>query len=195
MTTHTVEAAAAADEAAVFAILTLAFSADPAARWTWPDPKIYLEAFPGFAKAFGGAAFGRGSAHRIGSAGAALWLPPGVAPDGAALGALMASTADPATAADGQQVMQQMASYHPHEPHWYLPLIGIDPAHQGKGLGCALLRHVTDICDHDGVLAYLESSNPRNIPLYERHGFEILGAIQAGRSPTITPMLRKPRRR
>ena len=81
MTTETVEAATAAEEAAVFAVLTLAFSNDPATRWTWPDPKAYLDAFPQFAKAFGGAAFGRRSAHRIGSAGAALWLPPGVGSD------------------------------------------------------------------------------------------------------------------
>jgi GNAT superfamily N-acetyltransferase len=72
---------------------------------------------------------------------------------------------------------------------------GVDPAHQGKGLGGVLMRHATDICDRDGVLAYLESSNLRNVPLYERHGFEILGTIQAGSSPVITPMLRKPRRR
>jgi hypothetical protein len=45
------------------------------------------------------------------------------------------------------------------------------------------------------VLAYLESSNLRNVPLYERHGFKVLGTIQAGGSPPITPMLRKPRRR
>jgi ribosomal protein S18 acetylase RimI-like enzyme len=195
MTTETVEAATAAEEAAVFAILTLAFSNDPATRWTWPDPKAYLDAFPHFAKAFGGAAFGHGSAHRIGSAGAALWLPPGASPDDAAIGALMQRTADPQTATDGPQIMQQMASYHPKEPHWYLPLIGIDPAQQGKGLGSTLMKHATDICDRDGVLAYLESSNLRNVPLYERHGFEILGTIKAGRSPTITPMLRKPRRR
>ena len=52
MTTHTVETATAAEEGAVIAILTLAFSSDPATRWTWPAPKAYLEAFPRFAKAF-----------------------------------------------------------------------------------------------------------------------------------------------
>ena len=195
MTTHKVETATATDEAAVIAILTLAFSNDPATRWTWPEPKAYLEAFPHFAKAFGGAAFAQGSAHRIAAAGAALWLPPGVGADEAAMDALMQSTADAQTAADGPQVMQQMARYHPHEPHWYLPLIGIDPAHQGKGLGGVLMRYATDICDRDGVLAYLESSNLRNVPLYGRHGFEVLGTIQAGSSPVITPMLRKPRKR
>jgi GNAT superfamily N-acetyltransferase len=194
MTTHAVQAATAAEEAAVIAVLTLAFASDPATRWTWPEPKAYLEAFPRFAKAFGGAAFGRGSAHRIGFAGAALWLPPGADSDDAAIGALMQATAHEQTAVDGPQIMQQMASYHPREPHWYLPLIGIDPAYQGKGLGSALMRHATDICDRDGVPAYLESSNLRNVPLYERLGFEALGTIQAGGSPTIVPMLRKPRR-
>src|SRR5262245_39245619 len=163
MTTHRVETATADDEATVVAILTLAFSSDPAARWTWPDPQAFLATFPRFASAFGGAAFGRGSAHRIGSAGAALWLPPGASPDEAALAALMQGTADPRTAIDGPQLMQQMARHHPREPHWYLPLIGIDPAQQGAGLGSALLRHATEICDREGVLAYLESSNPRNI--------------------------------
>ena len=184
-----------AEKDAVFAILTLAFSNDPATRWTWPEPKVYIEAFPHFATAFGGVAFEKGSALCVGSAGAALCLPPGTGPDEAALNALMMRTADPASAVDGPQLMQQMASHHPKEPHWYLPLIGVDPAHQNKGVGGALLRHVTDRCDRDGVLAYLESSNPRNIPLYERHGFEILGRAQAGQSPVITPMLRRPRRR
>ena len=78
--------ATAAERDAVFAILTLAFSGDPATRWTWPEPKAYLEAFPHFAKAFGGAAFENGSALRVGSAGAALWLPPGTHPDEAAIG-------------------------------------------------------------------------------------------------------------
>jgi ribosomal protein S18 acetylase RimI-like enzyme len=195
MTTHDVRAATVAERDAVNAILTLAFSGDPASRWTWPDPKAYLEAFPHFAIAFGGAAFEKGSALRVGSAGAALWLPPGTESDEAALNDLMMRTADAATAVDGPQLMQQMASYHPKEPHWYLPLLGVDPAHQNEGIGGALLRHVTDQCDRDSVLAYLESSNPRNIPLYQRHGFEILGRAQSGKSPVITPMLRRPQRR
>jgi hypothetical protein len=41
--------------------------------------------------------------------------------------------------------------------------------------------------------AYLEATSARNLPLYQRHGFEALGTIQAGDSPVITPMLRRPR--
>ncbi len=191
----TVRNATPAEEAAAIATLTLAFSTDPATRWTWPNAQDYLDAFPRFARAFGGAGFATGGAHIVGDhAGTALWLPPGVEPDGAALGELMRTTASPQSMIDGMQVMRQMESHHPSEPHWYLPLIGIDPKHQGKGLGGTLLAHVTEICDRDGVPAYLESSNPRNITLYERHGFEITGQIQHGSSPIIVPMLRQPRR-
>ena len=195
MTTHDVQVATEAERDAVGAILTLAFSGDPATRWTWPEPKTFIEAFPHFATAFGGAAFGKGTALRVGSAGAALWLPPGTEPDDAALDALMQRTADIGTAVDGPELMRQMADYHPKEPHWFLPLLGVDPAHQNQGVGSALLKYVTDRCDRDGALAYLDSSNPRNIPLYQRHGFEIIGRAQAGNSPVITPMLRRPQQR
>ena len=194
--TKTVETATSGDEAAAVATLTLAFAADPMTRWSWPDPRTYLEAFPKFARAFGGEAFLRGSAHRVnGCAGVALWLPPGVEPDGPALGALMQTTMAGPALMEGAQIMQQMTAFHPTEPHWYLPLIGVDPQQQGKGLGGALLDHALALSDRDGVPAYLESSNPRNISLYERHGFERLGRIQNGSSPTLVPMLRKPRRR
>jgi ribosomal protein S18 acetylase RimI-like enzyme len=90
-------------------------------------------------------------------------------------------------------VFEQMASFHPQEPHWYLPLIGVDPARQGQHLGDRLMAHALARCDADGLPAYLESSNPRNISFYQRHGFVELGKIQAGSSPTIVPMLRRPR--
>jgi GNAT superfamily N-acetyltransferase len=90
-------------------------------------------------------------------------------------------------------VLEQMDAYHPAEPHWYLPMIGVDPARQGKGYGSALLKHALARCDRDDKLAYLESSNPKNIPLYKRHGFELLGTIRVGSSPPLFPMVRKPR--
>jgi ribosomal protein S18 acetylase RimI-like enzyme len=195
MTTPTVRTAAASDEAPALAVVLLAFSTDPAARWTWPDPGLYLQHFPHFAKVFGGGAFAHESAYCLeGNAGAALWLPPGVQPDEHALIELLQRTGSDGVRQDGAAVFEQMGSYHPQEPHWYLPFIGVDPLHQGKGYGAALLQHALAACDRDHALAYLESSNPRNIPLYERHGFERLGTIQVGSSPPITPMLRKPRR-
>jgi hypothetical protein len=43
-------------------------------------------------------------------------------------------------------------------------------------------------------MAYLESSNPKNVPLYERHGFEVMGCVQPGEFPGLYPMVRQPRR-
>jgi ribosomal protein S18 acetylase RimI-like enzyme len=182
------------DESAAIATIALAFAADPMTRWTWPNPDQYLAAMPRMARAFGGRAFAHGSALATDSfTGVALWLPPGVEPDGEGLGAVMQSTVAPAQLEDGAGLFEQMAAYHPHEPHWYLPLIGVDPAHFGEGHGDVLMAHALARCDRERVPAYLESSNPRNISFYRRHGFEPLGTIQVGSSPRLVPMLRKPR--
>jgi ribosomal protein S18 acetylase RimI-like enzyme len=126
---------------------------------------------------------------------ASRWLPPGVTSDEEVLGTLFERTAPAAIQQDLAGVFEQMSSFHPHEPHWYLPLIGVDPARQGQQLGDKLMVHALARCDADRLSAYLESSNPRNLSFYQRHGFEILGKIQVGSSPTIMPMLRKPRER
>ena len=47
---------------------------------------------------------------------------------------------------------------HPRELHWYLAVLGTEPASQGKGIGSALIAPVLARCDEDGVPAYLESS-------------------------------------
>ncbi|UWU93608.1 MULTISPECIES: N-acetyltransferase [Bradyrhizobium] len=83
-----------------------------------------------------------------------------------------------------------MAEHHPHEPHWYLPLIPVGPNWVGKGLGTLLTKYALQRCDEDGIAANLESSNPENIPFYQRHGFKVVGEIQHGSSPPLTPMLR-----
>ena len=195
MTNHTLGTATVSDEASFVAVMTLAFGADPAARWTWPDPGQYLRHFPDLVKALGGKALSHGGACHVDSyAGAAMWLPPGVGPDEDELADLLQRTGHGPVQKDLSALFEQMARYHPQEPHWFLPFIGVDPFRQGQGYGAALMRHALVPCDRDGALAYLESSNPRNIPFYERHGFELLGTIQAGTSPPIFPMLRKPRR-
>jgi ribosomal protein S18 acetylase RimI-like enzyme len=83
-----------------------------------------------------------------------------------------------------------MGSFHPSEPHWYLPLIGVDPAYQGRGLGSELLSRGLARCDRDGVPAYLEATSLRSVSLYERFGFETAGQIQTKTSPPIVPMIR-----
>jgi ribosomal protein S18 acetylase RimI-like enzyme len=194
MKTPTIKSAMIGDEAAVIAVLTLAFSTDPVVRWMYPTAHQYLSHFPSFVRAFGGSAFARGSAYYSDDcAGAALWLPSDTPFDKEALRSLLYHSVSEPERSDLFAVFAQMMSHHPNEPHWYLPFIGVDPIHQEQGHGAGLIEHALAPCDRDRRLAYLESTNPRNISLYQRHGFEILATIQVGTSPPFFPMLRKPR--
>ena len=189
-----VRAAGSEDEAVAVNVIVLAFATDPVARWATPDPAKYLAVMPAFVHAFGGNGFAHGSVDIVGDgSGAAMWLPPGVEPDSERMEAAMAGNVPESVLPDLGAVIEEMGKSHPDEPHWYLPVIGVDPMLHGRGLGSVLLRHALERADADGVPAYLESSNPRNISLYERHGFEIIRTIQVGSSPPVVPMLRRPR--
>ena len=88
----------------------------------------------------------------------------------------------------------EIESKHPKDPkHWYLGYLGVAPEHQGQGVGATMLREVTDHADDAGVPAYLESSNERNLTLYERHGFRVVEDFRLlGRGPTVWRMWREP---
>ena len=175
-------------------VVTLAFATDPLARWTVPGSTDYFISMPMVVDAVGCGGLPHGTAYVVDNlAGAALWLPPGVEPDGERTAALTEAYVHPDVKEEFAAVLEEMGRYHPEEPHWYLPMIAVDPAVQGRGYGAALMRHAVQRFDRDGAIAYLESTNPRNISLYERHGFEILATIQIGRSPPVTPMLRMPK--
>jgi GNAT superfamily N-acetyltransferase len=186
--------ATASDEASIVDVLVRAFNMDPAVRWVWSDSEQYYKHSPSFFKAFGGKAFTHGTAYYVDDyIGAALWLPPDVQPDEDMMMSVLQQTVPERIQKDAFAVFDQMSRYHPSEPHWYLPLMGVDPSRHGKGFGSALMQHALVQCDRDNKLAYLEASSPRSIPFYERHGFKLLGTIQAGTSPSIFPMLRKPK--
>jgi ribosomal protein S18 acetylase RimI-like enzyme len=176
------------------ASLVTSFTLDPFIRWMLPEPRQYLNYFPEILKHFAGGAFDNASAYRSEDyLGSALWLPPGVSPDEEALGMVMEEGVAPDRLGDAFAVLEEVGESHPEEEHWYLPAIGVDPTCQGNGYGTALLKKGLEVCDRDHVAAYLESTNPLNIPLYQRCGFEVLGKIRAGNSPALIPMLRSAR--
>lgn len=186
--------ATVADSERASAALLTAFVADPLLRWMLLDPAQYLTWFPQILRFFGGDAFEHGTAYRTDDYRAtALWLPPGVAPDEEALGGVMQAGIDPGMHDEVFAFMEQVGHSHPEVEHWYLPVIGVDPSRQGAGYGSALLARSLQACDAAHQVAYLESSNPRNVPLYQRFGFEVVGEIQWGSSPPIVPMLRAAR--
>ena len=129
MTKPVIKTADAADEASIIDVLVQANWADPAARWVWPDSQQFLMHFPSFVRAFGGKAFAHRSAYYVdGYVGVALWLPPNVHPDENALAALLQRTVSDQIQKDVVAIFERMVRYHPNEPHWYLPLMGVDPS-------------------------------------------------------------------
>jgi ribosomal protein S18 acetylase RimI-like enzyme len=183
-----------AEAQAVLDTLVLAFARDPVFRYWWPRAGDYLAWTPRLALAMGQAGFDAGTVFvTAGLEAAAIWLPPGVKADSRSMGDLDLE-GTPEQEAIAAELRVQILRHHPTAPHWYLWLIGVDPRLQGRGLGSALLRHTLRLCDERGETAYLESSDRRNVPLYERHGFETLSVVQVADVPPITPMIRRPLR-
>ncbi len=184
-----------ADEAKAIATVAIAFANDPMMRWSFPDPAQFFEIAEDFLRAFGSRAFEHGTADATANLeSVALWLPPNVEPDGEAMMPFFEKArTSPEQKKDGEGIFEQMEKFHPKEPHWYLPLIGTDPVHQGKGYGSDLMAHAIWRCDESRLPAYLESSKPSNVPFYERFGFKVVGKIQQGSSPVLTPMYRQAR--
>ena len=136
MATPEVKSAGASIRESAISTIVLGFAADPMARWAWPKSSEYLRMMPQFVNAIGGQAFEHGTADITeGARAAALWLPPGVEPDEAEMGAVMEQSLRSENAADIGAVMKGMAEHHPREPHWYLPLL--PPIRTGSGKGSA----------------------------------------------------------
>lgn len=189
----------AADVGAAATTLAQAFYDDPHFRWIVREDSIRMRRLDrGFAT-FIGRIWLREDAsytHERGI-GAALWLPPGTWH----LSVLAQLRLLPAVVAamrrDSVRLLRALTfieKKHPHEPHWYLPAIGVRPDWQGRGFGAALLRPVLERCDAERTPAYLEASTPRNRALYERHGFETIEECSyAADGPPMWRMWREPR--
>lgn len=192
-----VRSATSADALELAAVLARAFRDDPLHRWMLPTEsdrarkshRLWLPVLR--------PRIGDGTVLTTGEReGAAIWCAPERIEPGRVESARVALAVFPLLWRRALLVargMSRMQAAHPPVPHWYLLGLGTDPVHQNRGVGSALLRPILDRCDADRLPAYLESSNSRNTPLYERHGFEVCGAIELPKGPTIWPMLREPR--
>ncbi|WP_067177920.1 GNAT family N-acetyltransferase [Microtetraspora niveoalba] len=87
-----------------------------------------------------------------------------------------------------------MAPHRPAEPVWFLGTVGVDPGHQGQGLGRAVIEPGLDAADEAGVAAFLETSTEANVRLYRRLGFEVTAEVDLpGNGPRTWAMIRRPR--
>jgi GNAT superfamily N-acetyltransferase len=70
--------------------------------------------------------------------------------------------------------LNEVEKVHPTLPHYYLAYVGVEPEHQGNGLGSCILRHLVNKADAEGAGCYLENASPRNVPIYEHFGFQVV---------------------
>ena len=174
-----------------------AFSNDPMMNWIYPNPETRPALSRQFMRVGLEIGFPHGHVYATGAnSGGAIWSPPDVDLfDDAAitkfftlLGEQLGDRADEIGTG-----LLAVSECHPHdEPHFYLFVLGAASSQQSKGLGSSMMREVLDRCDRQALGAYLESSNIRNVPFYERHGFRVLTEVHAGGDFVARPMWRDP---
>lgn len=179
-------------------ILGTAFASDPVMTWIFPEsPSFARYYFYALTRDF---FLGHHEVYiTTDGTGAAMWLPPRVSlhsfPILSSLALIRRAFADGGLKGfwRGLAVVRYFDHYHPAEPHFYLHAVGVLPVMSGRGIGSALLREVLERCDREGIPAYLENTNRKNLPLYERAGFKIMaeGHIPRG-GPSVWFMMRRP---
>lgn len=176
-----------------------AFAGDPYLRWIQPDDA----GWPAFGRAWMdfilGLTFERGHVYVADPADVATaW----VAPDLALIGAddverghaILAEHGGREKADDALATIMAARGHALEESHWTLQYIGVRPSAQGSGLGGAAVEPLLRRCDEDGLACGLVSTNPRNVPFYERLGFVVDAEVSTpDRVATMRPMHREPR--
>jgi ribosomal protein S18 acetylase RimI-like enzyme len=186
------------DREAVVRLLDEAFQNDPVSRWVFPDAEDRRRTHPLLMGAFLDAVLADGyvDVTEDGSA-CALWLsmPAGAGEEDEDGPAELREAVDPGNERV-ELVGRLTGEVHPADrAHEYLWMIAVAPGRQAEGLGTALIQHVLERCDREGVPAYLEASNARSRALYERLGFAFTGrTVDLPSGPPMWPMWREPNR-
>lgn len=162
-------------------VLGRAFSEDPLWSVLMPDPELRVRMFTGVAKMIAAAGGVVETTARFEAV--ALWMPPGRE---IGFGAMVRSRFAPVRwvirtprrdlkrmMALQRQVVERRKRLMP-EPHWCLEVLGVDPDHQGSGLGSALVRTGVERADSIQSAIYVDTSAEANVGFYERFGFEVI---------------------
>jgi GNAT superfamily N-acetyltransferase len=191
------------EEHAVVASLARAFHNDPMFNFITPDLVLQARGLLRFMQSgvHDARPFGEiWVAHDDGDvAGAAVWLPPGSYPRGTRRDFAQLVRMAPNARGLGSRLpaamrlLARMDKEHPHEDHWYLAILGVDPLNQRTGAGAALLRPVLERSDTEGLPAYLETQKEANVPWYMRSGFELVQVLDVKGCPPLWTMRREPK--
>jgi ribosomal protein S18 acetylase RimI-like enzyme len=193
-----VRIAAAEDADEVARVLAAGFGDDPVMAWMFGENRAAkLAAFFGFLAPEALVPLG---ATFLSDGCCASWAPPDPQPWPDDRQHRFAEAMRPVCTGPDFERMQNLGervdASHPAQPYWYLGMLATLPEWQGRGRGTQLLAHTLAMVDDPerggAQAAYLESTNPRNVGLYERHGFRATGRIDLPDGPLMTLMWREP---
>lgn len=187
-----IESATWADAPAIRTVLACAYCDNPLMVWALPDAGTRDDACAAWLGPSLDRYLAGGRVHVSRRAGAvvgvAAWRlpsgppPPESLPSPAAVLALLVGSE---RAAEILAALSRTAPLAPAEPAAYLNYIAVAPEHQGRGIGAALLDAGVAQARRDGLGTYLATSDPRNLPFYERAGFVRSGEVDLG-GPCLT---------
>lgn len=191
MITRTIERVTPDDLEHVLSCLYLSFSGDTLLRWIWETTPEYTKNFAAFSKYFAEICVENTCAWQIANfSGCLIATPPSVKMDKTPAYKIIGETCPAEKLEELNAISPPIEGYEPKEPYWYLSFVGVDPGMQGNGLGGKLVEFLLAEVERDPAPIYLESSNPKNVGLYQRYGFEILDQYSLQGRPTLTPMLK-----
>ncbi len=190
------------DLEAIGRTLAGAFEHDPLWGWAFEESERERK-LAALAEVFGfcaAAAIGLGWVRVTdGVEAVALWIPPGSPErspaDEERLPGIVEAACGPRAAARVLELFGSFEANHPHEPpHFYLSLLGTHPDHAGHGHGFGLVAECLAEIDagDPAAPAFLESSNPANVPRYERLGFRPTRELELIPGVSGTQMWRGP---
>ena len=159
-------------------LLARAFAHDPLWQWLLPSVESRARHLPWlFERALADLRGARLEALGEPLLGVTTWLPPGSETSAPALRTLVGALSRlrggfPRLlryAREAARLEEELGAAR----SWRLGGIGVEPAVQGRGHGSALLRNGLERADAAGRPVLLLTSNPANVPFYERHGFAV----------------------
>ncbi|WP_018217618.1 GNAT family N-acetyltransferase [Salinispora vitiensis] len=165
------------DRERVVGSLVAAFEKDPLLRCYFPDQATY----PEYASVFFGYLFDK-QVHQQTiwtierGAAVAIWQAPGAGDEG--LDGVLAAHLPAEALSRFDAFHEAMDAAVPAEPFWYLSVLGTHPESMGRRWGHAVmamgLRHAAAA----GLPAVLETSNPDNVEMYRRAGWEVVSTFE-----------------
>jgi GNAT superfamily N-acetyltransferase len=186
------------DSDEVVSILVGAFHDDPTWSWAFPDPALRAEQHKRLWRLFvDGAMRFPWVWLTKGNTATSVWIPPQETEfsdkQEAALEPAILEMLGP-KASRVLHALEMFDQAHPRGvPHFFLSLLATVPEHRGHGYGLRLLTENLRQIDEAGMPSYLEASNPANVPLYMRHGFEVLDSFTVPEGgPEVFTMWRAP---